>query len=306
MASLKEENCDALLVGFSFYSGAGEALAYESLRGSADQERAYERVISTARSLELGASLVSVMVGAYLYQFAPRLPFFMQGCFFCLGGMFACFTSETAILSSDSNQSAIKRPRQLLSESFRLLDRSLLPAALVCISALGLYDLICWSFLRTAISTKFGFGELGYAVIINLVIVSVMFATRMLPEVRARLGDRVGFSGFAFLLGCSVSLCALDFGYYGAVLLILMGLIGNILKPWMSIIANAASADSNRATLISLFGFGTRIQFLLLGALLPYVAEHGFLNYSVGALGAIAMLGAVLSWFTWREKSAGL
>jgi hypothetical protein len=243
------------------------------------------------------------MAGAYLYQFAPSLPFFVQGFCFCAGGVFAFLASETVILQPGSGQSVVGSPRQLLSESFRLIDRRLLPVALICVSALGLYDLICWSFLRTAIATKFGFGEIGYAVIINIGIVSVIFATRMIPLLRARLGDRFGFPGFALLLGLSVSLCAVDFGYHGAALLIIMILLGNIVKPWMSIIANAAAADSNRATLISLFGFATRIQFLLLGAILPYLAEQGFFNHTVITLGGVAMIGAVLSWLIWSEQA---
>jgi len=284
------------LVGFSFYSGAGEALAYESLRGCDDQNRAYERVISAARSIELGASLITVTIGAYLYQLMPSLPFFVQGLFFCLGAVLAWRTVETVKLRSDSGQTVATKPRRPLMESFRLIDRKLFPAALICVSALGLYDMICWSFLRTAMATKFGYGEVGYAVIINLGILSVILATRLLPAVRARLGDLVGFPGFGFLLGLSVALCAVDFGRYGAGLMILMALLGNLLKPWLSIIANTAASDSNRATLISLFGFVTRVQFLVLGAILPYVAEQGFFNHTVIALGGVTMLCAVISW----------
>jgi MFS family permease len=291
------------LVGFSFYSGAGEALAYESLRGCDDQDKAYERVISTARSVEFGASLVSVMVGAYLYQLAPSLPFFVQGFFFCLGGVFAWRTTETMNMRLASRQTAARKPRNLLKESFRLIDRKLFPAALICVAALGLYDMICWSFLRTAIATKFGYGEVGYAVILNLGIVSVMLTTRLLPAVRARLGDRLGFPGFGFLLGLSVALCAVDFGYHGAGFMIVMTVLGNFLKPWLSIIANAAASDINRATLISLFGLGTRIPFLVLGAILPYIAEQGFFNYSLIALGGVAMLCAVISWSMSRSAS---
>jgi hypothetical protein len=60
----------------------------------------------------------------------------------------------------------------------------------------------------------------------------------------------------------------------------------------MSVLVNGAVSDEHRATMISLFGFITRVQFLLLGALVPFLAEWGYLSSSIFVLGAVATLAS--------------
>lgn len=291
------------LVGFSFYSGAAEALAYESLRELPNQDKAYEHVVSTSRTVELCASFISVIVGTYLYQLSPSLPFFVQGVCFCLGGVICCFATETVNRTQPRTRSTTSSPLGVMLSSFRVMDRKLFPVVIICFSALGLYDMIGWSFLRTAMSSKFGYDEVGYASIINIGLLSTILVTRILPSIRASLGDRIGFTGFAFILGLLVFVCALNLGYPGALLIIAIMMVGNFLRPWLSILANESASDSYRATLISLFSFITRIQFLLLGAVLPYLAQKGFLDKILLVLGAFTMICALVSRRVWKMQS---
>lgn len=134
-------------------------------------------------------------------------------------------------------------------------------------------------------ATKFGFGHEGYAIIINIGIIGAAVAVRMLPMIRHTIGDRLGFPGTGALLGLLFVFSAFDIGASGAVALAMIIMIGNILRPWSLVIINKSISDEHRATIISLFSFITRVQFLLLGVAIPYLAEKGYLSFILLLLG---------------------
>jgi hypothetical protein len=96
-------------------------------------------------------------------------------------------------------------------------------------------------------------------------------------------------------MGILFIISAFELGASGALPLAFIIMVGNLLKPWMSILINKSVADEHRATMISLFGFITRAQFLALGLVVPYLAEIGCLNESLLALGASAAGASALA-----------
>jgi MFS family permease len=286
------------LVGFSFYSGAAEALAYESLTETilpegVTREQAYERVIAASNIVQLLMHVVSILIGTWSYNsFGNAAAFYVQGGVYFFGAALGLLAQETVAPSVRRQSISIWRTVSQSIGSVRLITRELVPVVLVALAVLGLYDFCAWSFLRTAIATKFGFDHEGYAVIINLGIIGAAIAVRMLPQIRRCLGDARGFPMLGCVMGLLFVACAYNLGSSGAVILVLIIMIGNLLKPWMSVLVNGAVSDEHRATMISLFGFITRVQFLLLGALVPFLAEWGYLSSSIFVLGAVATLAS--------------
>ena len=294
------------LVGFSFHSGAAEALAYESLDeqllpAGCTRERAYEQVIAAGNAVQLVMHVVSILSGTWLYgAWGDAAPFLAQGGFYLFGCAVGLLAVETVAPAVRRERVSVRQTIALSIGSVRLISRDLFPVALMALAVLGLYDLCAWSFLRTAMATKFGFDHSGYAIIINLGILGAAIAVRLLPQIRESLGDRLGFPLVGCLMGILFIISAFDLGASGALPLALIIMVGNLLKPWMSILINKSVADEHRATMISLFGFITRAQFLALGLVVPYLAEIGCLNESLLALGASAAGASALAGYWGR------
>ena len=299
------------LVGFSFHSGAAEALAYESLDESllpegVDREHAYERVISAGNAVQLITHVASILLGTWAYnQWGDTAPFLIQGVFYLFGSVVGLFAVETVSRTAKKDAVSALRTISLSLASVRRISKELLPVALIALAALGLYDLCAWSFLRPAMATKFGFDHEGYAIIINFGIIGAAVAVRMLPQIRRHLGDAWGFPLMGCLLGALFVAGAFDLRLSGAVVLSLIIMLGNFLKPWMSVLINKHVTDEHRATMISLFSFITRVQFLLLGAIIPIVADRGYLHASLFVLGAFAMAASCVAALCGRGAHLG-
>ncbi len=281
------------LIGFSLHSGAAEALVYESLTSErlpagTSQEFAYERVVATSGALALVASVLAVAVGAVIYRtHGPAAPFFLQGAVVLCGALAGLAAVETVVYGAT-------RPVQVGSrygvlKTFRLVPRSLFAVAVVSCTALGVYELSAWSMLRPLMATKFGFDEDGYAVIINVGLLAGALFTRILPHARELLGDMQGFIVLGGVLGGLFFLSGFNLGVVGGGVLVAMIALASLLRPWSSVLVNVRVVDEHRATVLSLMSALARVPFLMLGAILPYLTERGFLNQQLWVLGALAV-----------------
>jgi hypothetical protein len=298
------------MVGFSFHSGAAEALVYESLPsdnqlGGATREHAYERVVAASNFIQLITHVVSILLGTFAYNvMGDAAPFLLQGGFYAIGALVGLWAIESVPEDKRVYRTSIRQTIIDSVKSVKFITRELFPVAIITFAALGLYDMCAWSFMRTAIATKFGFNHEGYAIIINLGIIGAAICVRLLPKIRAMLGDLCGFPGVGIFLGVLFLLCAFNLGSAGALALALIIMIGNLLKPWSLVIVNKNISDDHRATVISLFSFITRAQFLLLGALVPYLAQRGYLDVSLFWLGTFAVVASIGAWMMGRNKVA--
>jgi MFS family permease len=290
------------MVGFSLHSGAAEALVYESipieegLAGGPVREHAYERIVAAGNSIQLVVHVITILLGTFAYNhFGESAPFLMQGSLYVLGALIGVWAIESIPERKRARWVSARETIVDSIKSIRLITPKLVPVVIVSFAALGLYDMCAWSFMRTAIATKFGFNHDGYAVIINLGIIGAAIGARLLPKIRACLGDAHGFYVVAGFLGLLFLLCASDISWLGAVVLALIIMLGNLLKPWSLVLVNTSIADDHRATVISLFSFVTRMQFLLFGAFVPYLAQLGYFDVSLCILGLFAVVAVILA-----------
>ncbi len=289
------------LVGFSFHSGAAEALVYESLpsddtEGKSNRDQAYEQVVAAGNSIQLVTHVISILFGTWAFnKFGDSAPFILQGVFYIFGatiGLWAVETKTTITHELGEEKFRVTAYEAAVEtlQSFRLITGNLTAVAIVAFAALGLYDLCAWSFMRTAMATKFGFDHEGYAIIINLGIIGAAIAVRMLPIIRGAIGDNHGFPAVGAVLGVLFVTSAFNIGLGGSVALAAIIMVGNLLKPWSLVIINKSISDEHRATVISLFSFIARVQFLLLGVVVPYLAEKGYLSPTLLILGLLVMI----------------
>ncbi|MFZ2152599.1 MAG: MFS transporter [Microgenomates group bacterium] len=79
-------------IGMSFYSGAFDALVYDSLLQE-KKEANFHKILSRITSQQLVMMAICSVVGGYLYSYHPRLPFILCGIFaFAASGISFLFT----------------------------------------------------------------------------------------------------------------------------------------------------------------------------------------------------------------------
>jgi hypothetical protein len=215
-----------------------------------------------------------------------------------LGAILSLRATETLRHPHGSSQHRPLLHTLLLSgRSFTLISRPLLPAALVTVSAISLYDMQAWSFLRTAIGQKGGLEILHLTVTINIAQLLGAVIPRLLPALRQRLGDGAGFPLLGALLGAVFCACGLPLNQLStAAALIITTCIARILYPWLSLIVNQHTQDSERATSISLFSFLQRVQFLCLALALPLLTVRGYLSVSLIILGTLTVIACAAAY----------
>jgi len=83
-------------IGWAFYSGAMEALVYDSLIENG-KEKAFDKVIGKAQSLGLISGVAAMIIGLFLYKFNPRLAYVGWSMAYLTGFIISLRLTEPAI-----------------------------------------------------------------------------------------------------------------------------------------------------------------------------------------------------------------
>ena len=160
---------------FAFYSGAAEALAYDSLVDLKDEQN-YDKVITRSGEIESYVGAATTFLGGVLYFVNPRLPHILWGSGFALGIVFSYLLVEPKI---DTEKFSLKVYLRQLFAGVRELGRAQLrPYVGFFFTLVGIYFLYSWGFIRPATATSFGFYAREQGVILpTLTILAALYNT---------------------------------------------------------------------------------------------------------------------------------
>lgn len=285
------------LCAYSFFSGAQEALAYESLRDEEDRNAAFSKVTAGGRSLGIAVHVAASIAGAWLYELNPRAPF-LAVAVLMLGGLWVSIQIRETL-----SPRTLKNRREgfidMLSESRVAFSRSFLPFVIYALGVTGVYTAFCWGYLRPALAVRFGFSAMQLSYILGASYCLSFFAVSWFPKLRERSGDGRGLLWCGMLLGLCFAAAALNLGAWGAILFPLIATLGQFAPAWLSVVMNQKLEDRNRATILSTVGFMEKLLYCILAWGGGYVLQAGaggvlFLSLGVLSLGAALVAVAIL------------
>lgn len=257
---------------FAFYSGAAEALVYDTLLELKEEEK-YDRVISKSGEVESYVSAITIFLGGFLYSIDFRLPHMLWGIGFGIGSVLSYFLIEPKI---DTNKFSLKNYlRQLTVGVKEILQTNIKKYIGFLVVILGGYYIYSWGFLRPAIATSFGFYEKEQAIILPILALLGALSIKIVPFLRSKISELSGLLIISAMLVAGFLLSIFNLGIWGIIPMILFALSGRFSTPWISIIVNKEIDSKNRATTLSTLALISKIPYVLVAVVAGKMIEEG-------------------------------
>ncbi len=284
-------------IGWAFYSGAAEALAYDSLKEEG-KEAHFEDVITTNHMVGRIATLIGAIGGGLLYTVHFRLPHLLTGIAFAVAFFVAQFVREPKI---DSEHFSIKEYMKHIKEGFRqLLLPSIKPFIPLILVTNGVAFLYGAGIIQPAIAQKFGFDAPAFSFFSAISLAIGAFCMRAVPWLRTHLTDTQGMYMIALVLAVGFAGVALPYGMVvGAGVMLVISLIRSLTFPWTSIVVNRELESKYRATTLSAIEMIKKLPYITTAAITGSLIDANLLpQLSLvisGCIVAVVVLHMVLS-----------
>ncbi len=284
-------NLPAIFVGwlitqfaYAFFSGAGEALAYDSLV-DLKEEKNFDKVITRSSEIESWTTAIATFAGGFLYILDFRLPHILWGMGFAVGAVVAFFLVEPKI---DTQKFSFKKYfNQLFLGAKELTQTGLRRYIGFFFALVGIYFMYSWGFVRPAMATAFGFFSREQAIILPALTIMSAIIVKSIPYLKSKLSDLSGLVILSIFMAAGFIFASFPIGYYGIISMILITIAGRLASPWISILVNKKIESKNRATTLSTVALMTKIPYVLAAITAGKMIENrqlGIFNLSTGVI----------------------
>lgn len=279
-------------LGWALYSGAAEALAYDTLIDHGKEEE-FQDVISTSGTIQQITSIAATLLGGILYAIQFRLSHLAWGLACTLGFLIAWGLTEP---KTDSEHFTIKGyANQLKTGAQQLFIPVLRPFLLVVFTLLGVDYIYSWGLVKPAMATSFGFLDKEQAILYAFFGIVIAIFLRLIPTFRKMVSDKTGLFVLTSILALGFFLAFFPLGYWGIIPLFLIGVAGSLAYPWVSIVVNKEISSKYRATTLSTVALFTKLPYVLVAIIAGRMVENGTLNRFSLAIAAVCAFAIVVS-----------
>jgi len=283
-------------IGMSFYSGAADALIYDTLQEK-NLSGDYEKLYATSKSFHSLSYIIAVLIGGLVATINVRLPWLLWGILHGIGFILTFFLYEPKV---DSIKFSLKSYLTQNLEGFKqLFLPKLKPFVVFIFLILGINYIYDWGYLKPAIALSFDFSSIGMGVVFAAGSLLSAVLINFLPALRKKLGDYRGMLLLNTVSILAVFLFAFKLGYWGTIPIILMFLIGNFAGTWITIIINAHVPSKYRATTLSTVAMFLKIPYVLTAFFIGNLIDQGHMKeimlWAVILLSVISMIEMLLT-----------
>jgi MFS family permease len=259
-------------VGFSFVSGADEALAYDSMLQHG-LEKSFDIVSSKAHMLRTISTIAAIFIGGILFAFDPTFPVFYTVIPYTIGLTAALFAREPSV---DTIHFSLRNYIRHFKIGFANIAASNLRAvSLFTITILMLAELST-GIVRQNTGAYFSLGGSGtsYAVSAGALVTAVFLG--FLPRIRKKFPDKtiLLFMLFIIVISFSVSFFS-NMVFIGVFVLVFREVVIRSIKPMISILSNKYIDSKSRATTLSTIALLGFLPYVLITILFGNIFELG-------------------------------
>jgi MFS family permease len=288
-------------IGWAFYSGAAEAIAFDSLK-ERGQETQYPQVASAVNMLGIITYIVALLIGGILYNIDLRLPQYAYAIALLIGMVAAFWLREPQVKAVE--HLTFRAYRNQLTQGFRQLAKpELRPYVGIILAALGGMFLFSFGLIQPAIATSFGFFADEQSVVYAIVATIAALLMPLVPYLRKHFNDFTGLSALTLLLASGFVGAALPLGGWGFFVLLCLRIGGEMSRTWASIVLNERIPSESRATTLSTVALLTRLPYVLTALIAGVMVEAGtfsWFNLAVGLVIGLIVAGS----FIYRQALA--
>jgi len=262
-------------IGMSFYSGAADALIYDSLteKGHADS---YIRIYTVSKSFRSVSYILAVILGGFLATINVRLPWLLWGILHGIGFILSFGLREPKI---DSLKFSWKSYLKQNLEGFKqLFLPKLKPFVVFIFLILGVNYVYDWGYIKPAIAISFNFNSMSMGLVFATGSLLAAILINFLPALKKKISDYQGMVILNLLSIFSLFLFSQDLKYWGALPIILMFIIGNFAGTWITIVINQHIESKYRSTTLSTVAMFLKIPYVLTAFLIGGLIDQGYLK----------------------------
>jgi MFS family permease len=264
-------------LGITFYSGAFEALIYDSLKQDRQQHR-FDKAIANTQTISLIAMAISGSIGGFMYAVNPSWPFIAVGVASTLAFFLSFFLIEPSIdtekFSLDSFISQNRQGITMIKKLFRVEPLSLL------LIIVGSLYVISDEILENILGLEFGFSETQVGVFFAIVFVIAAFASQLTPLIIKRFGKNKSVFLTAAIMAFTYLLSPFSKRVLGGFSIIARESSSRNLQNLTSVVFNQHIPSKYRATTLSTYNMLKNIPYLLsaflLGSLMDIITAKVF------------------------------
>ena len=283
-------------LGYTFLSGAEDALLYESMQlsGRAD---GYTAAAGRAGAVFLGFLAVGSVISGLLGSVNLILPMIVCGL-----SLIAMLIAVLTLRETQSEVHADGQPRKtfgtILGQSFALMHAQ--PTLLYPIIYLALVPIAAFStetLLLQPQALKLGVPIAGIGVLVMIVQLTNMMASNLSNKIKARVGEARLLYTVPLFIVASLILLAVFQVLLALVSIAVIGFITAVLRPILLGRIQNEVTDDVRATIISMQSLMTTVIAAISQVSLGFIADQsGFPAAYIGLAGCLAILILFLFW----------
>lgn len=258
--------------GWAFYSGASEALAYDTL---VDKKKAnqFERVISTSGSLATVTTVLAIMLGGVMYTYHYRSTHLAMAASLFVAWIVSLGLEEP---HTDSYKFELSKWWNTLKDGTKqLLIPTIRPFLIVILLLMGVQYMYDWGLIKPAMATSFGYLDKGQAIIFSIFGILNAFLVLALPFFRKKVSDKKGLYLLTLLMGVGFTLASFPLGYWGVIAMLIISVAGHLVYPWISIVVNRSIEAKHRATSLSAVALITKIPYVFIAIIAGNMIDAG-------------------------------
>ncbi|MDO8515179.1 MAG: MFS transporter [bacterium] len=280
--------------GWSFYSGAGEAFAYDSLAEKKEEEN-YDRVITASSAVGRVATIITVLLGGVMYTLNFRSTHIAWGVAALIGAIAAYFTVEPAI---DTIKFSLKGYFSTIKDGVSgLIQPNLRMFVVIIIVLMGADFMFNWGMIKPAVGAMFGYSAEKLAVIFSAFTLVNAWSATLIPWMRTKFSDKQGLFLLAGFMGVGFIGCGLSLGSLGFLPMLIISMSGSLAHPWMSIVVNQEIDSKYRATALSTVALLVKIPYVFSAMIAGRMIDSNLLNVFMVTIGIIIILSIVITYF---------
>lgn len=288
-------------LGWALFSGAGEALVYDSLK-NLNKEKDYDKVISKSTTIGMITLIIATLLGAWLFTIKPMYPHLFWGFGYLGAFITSLFFIEPKI---QKNQTVgITDYLKQYADGFKVLAKPsllyLVPLALIFEGGPYMFNA---GLLRPSMATFQGYNQAQQSIIMAIAVGISALLAFIFPYVRKIVKDESGLFVASSLVILAFILGGIPLGILGFIPILILASFRGLTTPWLSTVVNDHTPSNDRATTLSSIALITKIPYVFLAYISGTLINEGFTNYVTWG---VAFLLVVLLFIAWRINGKNL
>lgn len=280
-----------MCIGGAFYSGTIDALLFDSLKEEG-KENSYDRKISNMNTISLIAPAVCGILGGFMYQLSPNLPFIANaiGSFF---GLLICFFLIEPRLDTEkfSFKNFYLQSKQGVSE---LLKNPDIQRQTILLLSIGFFVVISSEMLDSFLGVEFGFSPVQQGILWSVIFLVSALASQATPQIRKLFKGNSSIFLIGTLMAITFIISPIAGLITGGILLTLRSSLQGIFGNLSSIAINNNTDSKYRATTLSTFNMIKNLPYVLSAFLIGSLADKFSARTIAFYLGVLALILIIL------------